>query len=82
MVLGTVQETGRVEHRMLCPPGLSGRLVSLAPEGDYTVEEPIGVLVAEGPAARARGAAAVPDAPLAHPLPAPGRASGSPRPSP
>ena len=48
MVLGTVQETFPVEHRILCPPGLSGRLVSLVPEGEYTVEEQIGVLAIEG----------------------------------
>jgi V/A-type H+-transporting ATPase subunit A len=42
MVLGTVQETERVEHRVLCPPDLAGTLKSLAGEGDYTVSEPIG----------------------------------------
>ncbi len=48
MVLGTVQETHRIEHRVLCPPNLSGRLVSLAPEGEYTVEEPVAVLAVGG----------------------------------
>ncbi len=44
MVLGTVQETAGVEHRILCPPGLRGTLKSLAGEGDYTVTELIGAV--------------------------------------
>jgi V/A-type H+-transporting ATPase subunit A len=43
MVLGTVPETSRIEHRVLCPPGIDGRLVHLAAAGEYTVEEPIAV---------------------------------------
>jgi V/A-type H+/Na+-transporting ATPase subunit A len=43
-VLGRVQETGQVEHRVLLPPGLAGKLVSLAVEGEYTVEEPIALI--------------------------------------
>ncbi|HNA28929.1 MAG TPA: V-type ATP synthase subunit A, partial [Thiobacillaceae bacterium] len=41
-VLGTVQETESIQHRILVPPLLHGELVELAPEGDYTVEETIG----------------------------------------
>jgi V/A-type H+-transporting ATPase subunit A len=44
MVLGTVQETERVEHRVLAPPDAQGTLESLAGEGDYTVSEPIGAV--------------------------------------
>ncbi len=43
-ILGTVQETSRVEHRILVPPGISGVLDSLAPEGDYTVDRTVAVL--------------------------------------
>ncbi len=43
-ILGTVQESSRIEHRILCPPDAGGRLVSLAPEGDYTVEETVAVV--------------------------------------
>jgi V/A-type H+/Na+-transporting ATPase subunit A len=46
-VLGTVQETETVVHRILVPPGHSGVLESIAAEGDYTVEEVIGVLKRE-----------------------------------
>ncbi len=49
MVLGTVQETERVEHRVLAPPGVEGTLRSLAGEGQYSVEEPVAVVeTAEG----------------------------------
>ncbi len=38
-VLGTVQETPCIEHRVLCPPGVSGTLATVAKEGDYKVSE-------------------------------------------
>jgi len=40
-VLGTVQETASIEHRILVPPGISGTLEEIAPSGDYTLEETI-----------------------------------------
>ena len=43
-ILGTVQETGAIEHRILVPPLLSGALTELAPAGDYALEDPIGRL--------------------------------------
>jgi len=43
-ILGSVQETQVVVHRVLVPPGVEGRLARLAPEGDYTVEEPIALV--------------------------------------
>ncbi|MEJ2013341.1 MAG: V-type ATP synthase subunit A [Anaerolineales bacterium] len=39
--LGTVQETEAVEHRVMISPDLEGELSWVAPEGDYTIEEPI-----------------------------------------
>jgi len=47
-VLGTVQETGNVLHKILVPPRDAGTLESIVPEGDYTVEDAIGVLKTEG----------------------------------
>lgn len=44
MILGRVQETERIEHRILVPPDIEGRLLSLTAEGDYTVEEPVGLV--------------------------------------
>jgi len=47
-ILGTVQETPIVEHRIMVPPDVHGVLRWLAPEGDYTIEEPIAVVESEG----------------------------------
>ncbi|TFG60050.1 MAG: V-type ATP synthase subunit A [Spirochaetales bacterium] len=48
-VLGTVQETERILHKILVPPGMAGSLVSLAAEGDYTLDKPVAVMeTAEG----------------------------------
>lgn len=40
-ILGTVQETSVIEHRVLVPPEIDGELMSVAEEGDYTVTEVI-----------------------------------------
>ncbi|MDZ7804272.1 V-type ATP synthase subunit A [Thiohalophilus sp.] len=40
-VLGTVQESETITHRILVPPTLEGELLSLAGAGEYGVEEPI-----------------------------------------
>ena len=42
-ILGTVQETEIVEHRVMVPPNMSGTVKSIA-SGSYTVEETIAVL--------------------------------------
>jgi len=44
MVLGTVQETENLLHKILVPPADSGVLESVAPEGDYTVEDVVATL--------------------------------------
>ncbi len=46
-VLGTVQETERVLHKILVPPRHEGVVESIVPEGDYTVEDVIAVSRAE-----------------------------------
>ncbi len=43
MILGSVQETKRVEHRVLVPPMESGVLKSIVPEGEYGVDEPVAI---------------------------------------
>jgi V/A-type H+-transporting ATPase subunit A len=49
-VIGTVAETPLVEHRILVPPDITGTLRHLAPEGDYTLLDPVaGVDTAAGP---------------------------------
>lgn len=40
-VLGTVQETHTVVHRIMVPPRISGELAELAPAGNYTIEATI-----------------------------------------
>jgi len=43
-VLGTVQETENLLHKILIAPNDKGVLESIVPEGEYTVEDVIGVL--------------------------------------
>ncbi|MDR0372517.1 MAG: V-type ATP synthase subunit A [Nitrososphaerota archaeon] len=48
-ILGTVKETNLVEHRIMVPVGVKGKLVEIASEGDYTIVETIAVIeVADG----------------------------------
>ena len=44
-VLGSVPETPLIEHQVMVPPDVSGRLTWVAPPGEYTIEEPIARLV-------------------------------------
>lgn len=39
--IGKVKETNMIEHYILVPPGINGRLTHIAKEGDYQVEEVI-----------------------------------------
>ena len=43
-VLGRVQETSRIEHRVLVPPGTEGTLTHIAAEGSYKVDETIALV--------------------------------------
>ena len=43
-IVGTVQETGLIEHRVLVPPRVRGRVVSVVREGSYTIDEVIAVV--------------------------------------
>ncbi len=38
---GTIQETQLIEHRVMVPPVTVGKVVSIVPEGEYTVDETI-----------------------------------------
>jgi V/A-type H+/Na+-transporting ATPase subunit A len=46
-ILGTVQETPLIEHRILVPPGVSGTLTDLK-SGDYTIRDKIGAIKTAG----------------------------------
>lgn len=39
--LGTVQENELINHKIMVPPGLNGKIVDIAEEGRYTIEEEI-----------------------------------------
>ena len=41
-LLGEVQETATIAHRILVPPNRSGELIELAPAGDYDLNQTIG----------------------------------------
>ena len=43
-VLGVVQETECIEHRVLVPPDVSGKVKKIVPEGEYLVDEEVCVL--------------------------------------
>lgn len=53
-VLGQVEETPLITHRILVPPNLSGEMIELAKEGNYTVEEVIGKIRRNGETAELR----------------------------
>lgn len=40
-IIGTVQETELIEHRILMPPAIQGKVVEVAPQGEYTINAPI-----------------------------------------
>ncbi len=42
-IVGEVQETVLVRHRIMMPPGMSGEVVCIGP-GQFTVEEPVAVI--------------------------------------
>ncbi|MEM2281993.1 MAG: V-type ATP synthase subunit A [Candidatus Hadarchaeales archaeon] len=46
-ILGTVKETELLEHRILVPPDVSGKITELN-EGSFTVEEPLGEVKSGG----------------------------------
>ena len=43
-ILGTVQETEAIEHRILVPPGVTGTIKSIAAAGEYTITETVATL--------------------------------------
>jgi len=47
-VIATVAETDLVEHRILVPPTLQGKLVNIAPKGEYTIKEVIATIEENG----------------------------------
>ncbi len=46
-IVGTVQETELIEHRVMVPPEVKGKLVSVAAEGDYKLDDTVASIQAE-----------------------------------
>jgi len=46
-ILGEVQETQRILHKILTPPDKQGSLSEIVPEGDYKLDDPIGKILLE-----------------------------------
>ncbi len=47
-IIGTVQESDLIEHRVMLPPNIAGEVTNIISEGDYTVEEQIAVIRTSG----------------------------------
>ena len=47
-VIGTVAETALVEHRVLVPPSMQGKLTQIVKRGNYAITEPIATIEANG----------------------------------
>ncbi len=43
-ILGTVEETKTVDHKVMVPPGKGGKVKEIVSEGEYTIDETIAVL--------------------------------------
>ena len=51
-ILGMVKETELIDHKIMVPPGLGGRVVEVSEEGSYTVDETIAILRRSGESIR------------------------------
>ncbi len=40
-IIGTVQETELIEHRIVMPPAIQGKVTQIAPQGEYTINATI-----------------------------------------
>ena len=47
-IIGTVKETDLIEHRILVPPTVQGKLVEIAEKGEYTIKDTISKVEADG----------------------------------
>ncbi len=47
-LIGTVAETELIEHHILVPPNLGGKLAEISPQGNYKITETIATLEANG----------------------------------
>lgn len=47
-IIGVVPETELVEHRIMVPPGISGKLKKIVAENTYSIEEPVAWIEQDG----------------------------------
>lgn len=47
-ILGTVQESELIEHRILVPPNVQGKLVEMAEKGEYKIDDTIAIAESDG----------------------------------
>ena len=47
MIIGTIPETESIEHRVMVPAGLKGKIVSIK-SGELTIKDPVAVIETEG----------------------------------
>lgn len=40
-IIGNVEETSRIAHRIMVPPGIKGEVEFIHPEGDVSIDEPV-----------------------------------------
>jgi V/A-type H+-transporting ATPase subunit A len=46
-IIGTVKETELIDHHIMVPPGINGKLARIEQDGDYTIEDIIAVIETE-----------------------------------
>ncbi len=46
-VVGVVEETSMVDHKIMVPPGIEGELVKIVEEGDYKINDTVAVISTE-----------------------------------
>ncbi|MCM8824410.1 MAG: V-type ATP synthase subunit A, partial [Candidatus Omnitrophica bacterium] len=47
-ILGEVEETSLVKHRILCPIGVEGKIIWIAPQDTYTLDDRIAIIETQG----------------------------------
>ncbi|MCD6368919.1 MAG: V-type ATP synthase subunit A [Thermoproteales archaeon] len=47
-IIGEVQETPLIKHKIMIPPGVKGKLKEVVPEGDYTLNDYVAIVEHEG----------------------------------
>jgi V/A-type H+/Na+-transporting ATPase subunit A len=68
-IIGTVQETQRIEHRILIPPGINGEISSIAGAGSYKVTDKIVTIGSDLPGQKAIELTMVQNWPIRKPRP-------------